>query len=141
MVSTLNGEKQSRKLSRTWAIPSACPATPILPASRVCMAILKPIPSFPRRVISAPPGSRQSSKVRVHVEVPRIPNLSSGLPIESPSVGISTRKADMPLCFLVRSEVASTTAASASPALLIQHYGEKRGRVLDKRFSSFTFTP
>lgn len=57
------------------------------------MAILKPIPSCPRRLAL---GIRQSSNIRLAVEEARIPSLSSFFPSDSPGVGMGTRNALMP---------------------------------------------
>ena len=101
-------------------MPTACPATPTLPASSVVIAILKPWPSCPSRFSL---GTRHSSKVTVAVEVARIPrrrsdygrgmkqhlpSLSSFLPRLTPGARMSTMKAEMPLCLSERSVVAKT---------------------------------
>mmetsp|Transcript_19478 Transcript_19478/g.60138 ORF Transcript_19478/g.60138 Transcript_19478/m.60138 type:complete len:208 (+) Transcript_19478:414-1037(+) len=104
--------------SDACAMPSACAATPILPPSSVFMAILKPSPRSPRRLDF---GISQSSKMRLQVELARMPNLSSGAPSEKPGVFLaSTKKAEMPLCLSALSVVQKTTAASASRPFVIQ---------------------
>lgn len=57
---------------------------------------------------------RQFSKIREHVEEALIPSLSSFFPSVSPSVGLGTINALIPLCFFDLSVVANTTDASAS---------------------------
>ena len=54
------------------------------------------------------------------MEEPRIPNLSSFLPKESPCVGLGTTKAEIPLCLSDLSVVAKTTVASDSYPFVIQ---------------------
>lgn len=75
------------------------------------MAILNPYPGLPS-IFSL--GIEQSSKMRLHVEEPRMPSLSSFLPNESPGVGLGTTKAEIPLCLSDLSVVAKTTVASDS---------------------------
>ena len=75
------------------------------------LAILNPSPFFPSKF---PFGMRQSSKIRLHVELARIPNLSSFFPNDKPSLGFLTINALIPLCFNDLSVVAKTTAAFAS---------------------------
>ena len=75
------------------------------------MAILNPIPVLPSRFSA---GISQSSKIKLQVDDPRIPNLSSFLPSERPSTGLGTMKAEIPLCFKDLSVVANTTDASDS---------------------------
>lgn len=65
-------------------------------------------------------GILQSSKIKLHVELPRIPSLSSFFPKDKPSVGFGTRKALIPLCFRLLSVVANTTVASDSNPFVIQ---------------------
>lgn len=111
-------------------MPKACAAIPILPASknnivqtfldgviaymcvyflpRVIIAILKPIPGFPNRFSD---DILHSSNVSEQVLLPRMPSLSSFLPTKRPSVGLSTMKALIPLCFLDLSVVANKTIA------------------------------
>ena len=57
---------------------------------------------------------RQFSKISKQVEEALIPNLSSFFPRLSPSVGLGTMNALIPLCFFDLSVVANTTAASDS---------------------------
>lgn len=92
-------------------MPKACEAIPILPASNVIMAILKPNPGSPR-IFSL--GISQSSNISEHVDEPLIPNLSSFLPSSKPLIGFGTMNAEMPLCFKLLSVVANTTAALLS---------------------------
>lgn len=75
------------------------------------MAILNPNPGCPRMFSE---GISQSSKMRLQVEDPLIPSLSSFLPSERPFTGLGTKKAEMPLCFKDLSVVAKTTVASDS---------------------------
>mmetsp|Transcript_76534 Transcript_76534/g.150003 ORF Transcript_76534/g.150003 Transcript_76534/m.150003 type:complete len:216 (+) Transcript_76534:639-1286(+) len=99
------------------AMPRACAAIPMRPASRVFIAILNPSPLLP---ISASAGSTTFSKMRLAVEVPLMPSLSSLAPKLNPTVSVGTMNALMaldPFCF--RSVVANTTAQSASCALVI----------------------
>jgi hypothetical protein len=72
---------------------------------------LNPSPLLPRRF---PFGIIQSSKIKLHVELALIPNLSSFLPNDKPSVGFLTINALIPLCLSDLSVVAKTTAALAS---------------------------
>mmetsp|Transcript_16049 Transcript_16049/g.53941 ORF Transcript_16049/g.53941 Transcript_16049/m.53941 type:complete len:234 (+) Transcript_16049:458-1159(+) len=99
-----------------WAMPSACAAMPMRPPSRVVIAILKPSPGLPSM---AEPGTRTLSMIRLAVEDPRMPSLSSLAPRLNPGASVGTRKALMPLCFLALSVVANTMAAEASCALVI----------------------
>ena len=64
----------------------------------------------------------QSSKIKLQVELPRIPNLSSFLPKDNPFVGLGTIKALIPLCFLLLSVVAKTTVASDSKPFVIHAF-------------------
>jgi hypothetical protein len=75
------------------------------------LAILNPSPFLPRRFSL---GIRQSSNIRLHVELALIPNLSSFFPNDKPSVGFFTINALIPLCLSDLSVVAKTTTASAS---------------------------
>ncbi len=80
------------------ARPRAWAAMPIRPPSRVSMAILKPLPSWPSRFSL---GTTQSSKIRSQVARRGYPS-SSRLPMEKPGKSFSTMKAEMPwlpLCF------------------------------------------
>ena len=79
------------------AIPNACPATPILPPSKVCMAILNPCPSSPIRLDL---GILTLSIMRFAVEDARMPSLSSFAPREKPGASVGTTNAEMPLCLL-----------------------------------------
>mmetsp|Transcript_15033 Transcript_15033/g.33619 ORF Transcript_15033/g.33619 Transcript_15033/m.33619 type:complete len:253 (+) Transcript_15033:752-1510(+) len=97
-------------------MPSACPAMPIRPPSRVVMPTLKPSPGLPS-IMSL--GRRTSSMIRLPVEEARIPSLSSFLPTENPGLSVGTMKADSPLCFIDLSVVAMTMAACASCAFVI----------------------
>lgn len=72
--------------------PGTSPLSPH-PCAGLTMAILKPIPGSPRRLFL---GMRQSSKMRLAVDEPRMPSLSSFFPSVSPGVGMGTRKAPMP---------------------------------------------
>lgn len=63
------------------------------PTAGLTMAILKPIPGSPRMLSL---GMRQSSKMRLAVDEPRMPSLSSFFPNVSPGVGMGTRKALIP---------------------------------------------
>lgn len=80
------------------------------------IAILKPYPGFPIRFSC---GILQSSNIKLQVDDPRIPNLSSFFPKERPAVGLGTTKAEIPLCFRDLSVVAKTTVASDSYPLVI----------------------
>ena len=91
-------------------LPRACAAIPILPESKVCMAILNPIPASPNKFSF---GILQSSKITLLVAEALIPSLSSFFPRLSPSVGLGTMKALIPLCFLDLSVVANTTTPDA----------------------------
>ena len=91
-------------------LPRACAAIPILPESKVCMAILNPIPASPNKFSF---GILQSSKITLLVAEALIPSLSSFFPRLSPSVGFGTMKALIPLCFLDLSVVANTTTPDA----------------------------
>mmetsp|Transcript_25736 Transcript_25736/g.75425 ORF Transcript_25736/g.75425 Transcript_25736/m.75425 type:complete len:208 (-) Transcript_25736:326-949(-) len=99
-----------------WAMPRACAAIPMRPPSRVVMAILKPSPGLPRRFAL---GTRTLSRMRLAVDEPRMPSLSSLAPRLKPGASQGTRKALIPLCFLLLSVVAKTIAAEASWALVI----------------------
>lgn len=72
---------------------------------------MNPSPCFPSKFSF---GIIQSSNIRLHVELPLIPNLSSLLPNDKPSVGFLTINALMPLCLSDLSAVAKTTPASDS---------------------------
>mmetsp|Transcript_1555 Transcript_1555/g.2199 ORF Transcript_1555/g.2199 Transcript_1555/m.2199 type:complete len:215 (+) Transcript_1555:234-878(+) len=101
------------------AIPSACPATPIRPPSKVCMAILKPWPVSPNKLSL---GIRTSSMIRLAVDEARMPSLSSLAPNENPGVSVGTINAEIPLCLSDLSVVANTIAADASYALVIHPF-------------------
>lgn len=103
----------------TCAIPNACDAIPILPASNVIIAILKPKPGSPK-IFSL--GISQSSKISEHVDDPLIPSLSSFLPNSKPLMGLGTMNAEIPLCLRLLSVVAKTTDALLSKPLVIQHF-------------------
>ena len=75
-----------------WAMPRACPAIPIRPASSVCIAILKPWPSAPR---SWSLGMTTSSKMTELVGEARIPSFLSRAPKLTPSCCMSTMKAEI----------------------------------------------
>jgi hypothetical protein len=64
-------------------MPRACAATPILPASSVLIAILKPAPAGPSMLAL---GTLQSSKIRLAVDDALMPSLSSFLPKLNPGV-------------------------------------------------------
>ena len=98
-------------------LPRACAAIPILPESKVCMAILNPIPASPNKFSF---GILQSSKITLLVAEALIPSLSSFFPRLSPSVGFGTMKALIPLCFLDLSVVANTTTPDAWYEFVIQ---------------------
>lgn len=57
--------------------------SPILPASKVIIAILNPIPGSPSRFSS---GTKQSSNMRLQVLEAVMPSLSSFLPRERPRI-------------------------------------------------------
>ncbi|PRD35245.1 UNVERIFIED_CONTAM: hypothetical protein NCL1_12107 [Trichonephila clavipes] len=69
------------------------------------IAILNPSPVFPRRFSL---GMRQSSNMRLQVDEPLIPILSSFFPLAIPSEGSGTMKQLIPLCFFDLSVVAKT---------------------------------
>ena len=75
------------------------------------LAILNPSPLLPSKFSF---GTIQSSNIRLHVELALIPNLSSFLPNDKPSVGFFTINALIPLCLSDLSVVANTTVASDS---------------------------
>ena len=83
---------------------------PIRPPSKVCIAILNPIPGWPKRLVL---GMTQSSMMTLEVEEARIPNFSSFLPKDNPGASRGTIKALIPLCFLDLSVVAKTTKQPA----------------------------
>lgn len=64
----------------------------------------------------------QSSKIRLQVDEPRMPSLSSFFPSERPAVGLGTMNAEIPLCFSDLSVVAKTTVASLSYPLVIHDF-------------------
>ncbi len=68
-------------------MPRAWAPTPGLEASKVFMAVMKPVPSRPRRFST---GTRQSSKMSSRVTEARIPILSSFFPKLNPGVPFST---------------------------------------------------
>ena len=78
-------------------MPSAWPATPVRPPSKVFMEILKPSPYAPKWLVE---GMRLESMMRLVVESTRIHNLSSFAPREKPGVSIDTTKADICLYLL-----------------------------------------
>src|SRR5688572_176647 len=86
-------------------------AMPSRPESRDASAILKPSPSFPRRL---PTGTSASSRVNPHVGEERHPILSSFLEAENPGVAVSIKNALIPFgpTSPVRA-MSSTTSASA----------------------------
>uniref|UniRef100_A0AAG5DS22 Uncharacterized protein n=1 Tax=Anopheles atroparvus TaxID=41427 RepID=A0AAG5DS22_ANOAO len=87
---------------------------PIRARSNCSIAIRIPSPTVPSTLAS---GTCTFSRLRSHVEVPRMPSLSSGGPRISPfklPSSKSTRNAVIPLYLSDGSTVAKTTAATAS---------------------------
>ena len=118
-------------LSFTYAIvvsnapsarPSACAAIPIRPPSSVCIAMLKPLPCFPRRFSF---GIRQSVKINSYVDEPRIPIFFSFTPNVNPGVPFSTMKAEISFIVLPRFSTFPVTAitiyTSASLPFVMKH--------------------
>ena len=69
-LTLLNWKIESNKDSRVLILP------------KVIIAILKPIPGLPNKLSL---GISQSSKIKLQVEDPRIPNLSSFFPSDRPT--------------------------------------------------------
>ena len=90
------------------------------PPSSAIIAIRKPPFSSPS---SADAGTRQPSNVRLTVFEPRMPILSSALPIVSPGVPPSTRKHEMPRVpgSVSRSPVRAHTTITPACAPLVIH--------------------
>ena len=98
------------------AIPKAWDAIPILPPSRVIIAILNPFPLSPNRFSL---GILQFSNINSQVADPLIPSFFSFLPIENPGVLASTIKAEIPFNPFDLSVIANTTYTWAYPAFVI----------------------
>ncbi len=86
--------------------------------SSVCMAMLKPWPSWPIRLAA---GMRTSSRTTSPVGLPCIPSFRSSLAIRSPWAR-STTKQDTPRARPAGSVLAKTTYTSEIPALVIQYF-------------------
>ena len=84
-------------------MPKACAAMPILPPSNVAIAMLKPLPSCPKRFSF---GTMQFSKISSVVEEPRIPIFFSLVPMRKPGKSFSTMNAEMPFVPLLLSVIA-----------------------------------
>ena len=89
------------------ARPRACAAIPIRPPSRVCIAILNPLPCAPN-IFSL--GIRQSVKISSYVDEPRIPILFSLVPKVNPGVPFSTMKAEISFIILPLFSIIPVTA-------------------------------
>ena len=81
--------------------------------SSVCIAILKPSPSSPRRFAA---GTTTSVSANAEVSVERWPILSRCFSTETPGASIGTMKADRPRWPLLGSVLAKTTVQAAWPA-------------------------
>ena len=82
------------RVGRACSLALTCPAMPILPASSVPMAILKPMPSSPSKLAL---GTRHPSMMRLAVEDALMPSLSSFFPRDIPGLSNGTMKALIPL--------------------------------------------
>ena len=100
-------------------MPSACAAMPMRPPSSVDIATLKPPPTSPS---SASAGRWTSSRKIWHDLLPRMPSLSSGVPVRTPLVFIGRMNAVMPLWPAALSFIVNSTQTSATGPFVIQFF-------------------
>ena len=100
------------------AIPKPWAATPILPPSRVFIAILNPSPSLPTKLLA---GTTQSLNRTSETCADLIPHLSSIFPIDIPGKSFSTINADNPLGPFVLSVRAKTINVPDKGAFVMKH--------------------
>src|SRR5688500_20344123 len=103
-------------------MPSACEAMPMRPPSRVCIAILKPPPSSPRRFSS---GTSHSSKLMVQECDPLMPSFLSSDSMMYPFELRGTTKQLVPREPLVGSVATKTMMARSEERRVGEecHYG------------------